>query len=62
MVRKLLQPFYTAYAVITFVIGLLINFPFFLLISIGNNIAKKDTLHRYPLLGQGLVMGCWYAA
>ncbi len=45
MVRKVLQPFYTAYAVITFVIGLLINFPFFLLISIGNNVAARKTLY-----------------
>ena len=45
MIRKILQPFYTAYAVITFVVGLLINFPFFLLISIGNNIAARKTLY-----------------
>jgi len=45
MFRKILQPFYTAYAVITFVTGLLINFPFFLLISIGNNIAARRTLY-----------------
>lgn len=45
MVRKILQPVYTAYAVITFIIGLLINFPFFLLISLGNNIAARKTLY-----------------
>ena len=45
MIRKILQPFYTAYAVITFLIGLLFNFPFFLLISIGNNIAARKTLY-----------------
>jgi 1-acyl-sn-glycerol-3-phosphate acyltransferase len=45
MVRKILQPFYTAYAVTIFVIGLLINFPFFLLISIGNNIAARRALY-----------------
>ncbi len=45
MVRKILQPFYTAYAVITFVAGLLINFPFFLLISIGNNIAARRAIY-----------------
>ncbi len=45
MVRKILQPFYTAYAVITFLIGLFINFPFFLLISIGNNITARRTLY-----------------
>ena len=46
MVRKILQPFYTAYAVITFVIGLLINFPFFLLISTGNNIRARRTIYN----------------
>ncbi len=45
MVRKILQPFYTVYAVTTFVIGLLINFPFFLLISIGNNIAARSAIY-----------------
>src|ERR1700733_7361744 len=45
MVRKILQPFYTAYAVITFLIGLFINFPFFVLISLGNNIAARRTLY-----------------
>ncbi len=45
MVRKILQPFYTAYAVITFLIGLFINFPFFLLISIGNNITARRMLY-----------------
>ena len=45
MFRKILQPFYTTYAVTTFMIGLIINFPFFLLISIGNNIAARRTIH-----------------
>jgi len=45
MIRKILQPFYTTYAVIIFVIGLLINFPLFLLISIGNNIAARRTMY-----------------
>ena len=45
MLRKLLQPFYTVYAITTFVAGLLINFPFFLLISIGNNIAARRAIY-----------------
>ena len=45
MFRKILQPLYTVYAVTTFVIGLLINFPFFLIISIGNNIAARRAIY-----------------
>jgi 1-acyl-sn-glycerol-3-phosphate acyltransferase len=45
MFKKILQPFYAVYAVIIFLIGLFINFPFFLLISVGNNIAARRALY-----------------
>lgn len=37
MLRAILQPFYTAYVIITFTCSVLIGFPFFALLSIGNN-------------------------
>ena len=46
MFRKIAQPFFTVYAVVTFVTGLFILFPFFLLISIGNNIAARRTIYN----------------
>ena len=36
MFKKILQPFYAIYAVVTFFIGLLINLPFFVAISMGD--------------------------
>jgi 1-acyl-sn-glycerol-3-phosphate acyltransferase len=44
--RKLLQPFYTIYVVTTFVAGLLLNFPFFLLISIANNAVGRRMIYK----------------
>jgi 1-acyl-sn-glycerol-3-phosphate acyltransferase len=37
MLRKIFQPFYTAYVIITFTVSILAAFPFFLLFSIGGN-------------------------
>ncbi len=54
MVRKLLQPFYTAYVILTFAVSILIAFPFFVLISIGNNIAARKAIYtiiRYWSIG-----------
>ena len=51
MFRKIAQPFYTVYAVVTFITGLAILFPFFLLISIGNNIAARRTIY--------IIITCW---
>jgi len=45
MFRKILQPFYTAWVLLSFVISLLIAFPFFALISIGNNIAARRAIY-----------------
>ncbi len=45
MLRKLLQPFYTAYVLLSFVVCLLAAFPFFVLISIGNNIAARKAIY-----------------
>ncbi len=46
MFRKIAQPFYTFYAITTFITGLFILFPFFLVISIGNNIAARRTIYK----------------
>lgn len=46
MFRKIVQPFYTAWVAITFVISLLLAFPFFLLISTGNNIAARRGIYN----------------
>ena len=40
-----MQPFYTVYAIVTFTTGLFLLFPFFLAISIGNNIAARRTIY-----------------
>ena len=45
MFRKILQPFYTAYVLLTFVISILIAFPFFALISIGNKTAARKVMY-----------------
>ncbi len=44
MTRKILQPFYTAYVIITFLISLFLAFPFFLLISILDNTSSRKAL------------------
>jgi 1-acyl-sn-glycerol-3-phosphate acyltransferase len=46
MLRKILQPFYTAYVLITFTVSILIAFPFFVLISLGDNIAARKTIYK----------------
>ncbi len=46
MVRKLLQPFYTVYIILTFVAGLLLLFPVFLAVSIANNAWSRRTIWR----------------
>lgn len=45
MLKTFLQPFYAAYVVITFVTGLLITFPFYVLLSIGNTIATRRAIY-----------------
>ena len=45
MLRKIVQPFYTAWVAITFIISLLLAFPFFLLISAGNNFAARRAMY-----------------
>lgn len=44
VVRTLLQPFYTAWVIATFLASLLLAFPFFLLISLGNNHRSRRTI------------------
>ena len=44
MFRKILQPFYTAYVVITFVISVAVLFHLFVLISLGNNVAARKAI------------------
>ncbi len=45
MFRKILQPFYTAYVFITFLVSILTAFPFFVLISLGNNTAARKAIY-----------------
>jgi 1-acyl-sn-glycerol-3-phosphate acyltransferase len=45
MFRKIVQLFYTAYVVGSFLISLFFAFPFFLLISIGNNAAARKAIY-----------------
>jgi len=45
MARKLLQPFYTAYVVVTFLISFFIALPFFFLISLGNNKRARKAIY-----------------
>lgn len=50
MLRKILQPFYTAYVATVFLISILIILPFFVVISLGNSVAARRanfTLIRY---------------
>jgi len=45
MWRKILQPLYTAYVFITFSVSILVAFPFFVVISIGNNAAARRAIY-----------------
>ncbi len=45
MLRKILQPFYTAYVTITFLVSILAVFPFFVIISLGNNAASRKAIY-----------------
>lgn len=42
--RKIIQPFYTIWALATFIASVLIAFPFFALISIGNNAKARKAI------------------
>ena len=44
MIRKILQPFYTAYVTISFVISLFLAFPFILIIGLFDNIKARKTI------------------
>ncbi len=46
MLRKILQPFFTVYAVTTFLIGLFITFPFYVVLSIGSNVRRRERIYR----------------
>ncbi len=45
MLRKIVQPFYTLYVLLTFLVCLLVCFPAFALISIGNNIKARKAIY-----------------
>jgi 1-acyl-sn-glycerol-3-phosphate acyltransferase len=45
MLRKILQPFYTAYVLITFSVSILAAFPFFIIISISNNAVARKAIY-----------------
>jgi 1-acyl-sn-glycerol-3-phosphate acyltransferase len=44
MIRKIIQPFYTIWALTTFVVSVLLAFPLFALISIGNNAKARRAI------------------
>jgi 1-acyl-sn-glycerol-3-phosphate acyltransferase len=46
MLRKILQPFYTAYVASTFVVSILAAFPFFIIISVGDNTASRKIIYK----------------
>ena len=46
MFRKIVQPFYTAYVVITFLVSILIATPFFALFSIGATKAGRESIYK----------------
>ena len=46
MERKILQPFYTAWVLVTFIVSILALFPVFVLVSAGNNFAARKAIHN----------------
>lgn len=47
LLRRIAQPFYTAFVVITFVASLLITFPFFFVLGLINNPSSRQVLYRF---------------
>jgi len=45
MLRKILQPFYTAFALLTFLAGFFITFPFYLAIGMRNSAGARRTIY-----------------
>ncbi len=45
MYKKILQPIYAAYVASTFAASILVAFPFFLIISTGNNVAARKAIY-----------------
>lgn len=46
MIRSFLQPFYTAYVVVTFLVSLFLAFPFFLVSELVNNHSSRKFIYR----------------
>ncbi|MBX2904761.1 MAG: 1-acyl-sn-glycerol-3-phosphate acyltransferase [Taibaiella sp.] len=46
MFRKLLQPIYTTYVIVTFIAGLLITFPVFVLLALPNKSSTRRVIYR----------------
>ena len=46
MLKKILQPFFTLYVVLTFLVSILLAFPLFIVLSIGNNAASRRAIHQ----------------
>lgn len=44
--RYILQPFYTAYVIVTFVIGLIVTFPFYVVLGAANSIAGRRAIYN----------------
>lgn len=56
MVRKILQPFYTAYAILVFAVLFLILLLPVLLISIGNNARSRERIWQVLRVGARLLL------
>lgn len=60
MVRKILQPIYTFYVVITFIISIILAFPVIAILSIGNNNLTRNAIYsiiRYWSIGWLFLIG-----
>ncbi|MBC7552972.1 MAG: 1-acyl-sn-glycerol-3-phosphate acyltransferase [Taibaiella sp.] len=57
MVRKILQPFYSLYVAVTFVVSVLIALPFIVLLSIGNNTASRRAIYNVIKLWSKIWLG-----
>lgn len=47
MIKKLLQPFYTVWVLATFAASVILAFPYFFLVSLGNNFRARAAIHAF---------------
>ncbi len=57
MLKKITQPFFTLYVILTFVVSILLAFPLFIILSLGNNSASRRAIHK--LIGYWSVWWLW---